>query len=146
MQATYLGRAGLLLTALLFAGCGGEDKPTYDWRNRELAWRYGPTTGTATPEHLAGTGKLGQGAMAEGWKCELRGGTELTVRPFRLADEHRMFGKAGLVLALFDKSEQRITVLRTDQPVTKENATFTFTLDEATGKKVYDLILWYGKV
>lgn len=137
--------AGLALCAMLTA-CGAKDQPAYDWRNRDLAWKYGPTTGTATPEHLAGTGKQGKAAMAEGWKCELSGGTKLTIRPFRLADQHPMFGKAGLVVGLFDKSEQRMTVLRTDKPVTKENATFTFDLDEATGKKVYDLILWYGKV
>lgn len=145
MQAIHPLRGALAAAALsLLASCGGEEKPAYDWRNRDLAWKYGPTTGTATPEHLAGTGTVGKAAMAAGWKCELSGGTSLTIRPFQLADEHPMFGQAGLVVGLFDKDSQRITILRSEA-ITKDDATFTFDVDEATGQKVYDLILWYGK-
>ncbi|MCK5941547.1 MAG: hypothetical protein KAI24_06230 [Planctomycetes bacterium] len=144
-----IGRALCLAMSLVFAigvsACGGEGQPAYDWRNRDLEWKYGPTTGTATPEHLHGTGTSGDGPMAEGWKCELRGGTKLTVQPFRLADEHAMFGKAGLVIGLFDQSSQRIAILRTPV-ITKDQASFSLDVDQAVARKVHDLILWYGKV
>ena len=126
------------------AGCGGDTEPAYDWRNRELAWKYGPTHGTAPLEHLLGTGKKRGKPMAEGWKCVLRDGEKLVIRPFRPAAKHEMFGKAGLVVGLFNRAEDQITTLRTPA-ITKDNFTFTLELDEETARAVYDLVLWYGK-
>ncbi|MGC6487088.1 MAG: hypothetical protein ACON4Z_05555 [Planctomycetota bacterium] len=137
-------RAGLAL-AVVLASCGGEPEPAYDWRNRDLAWKYGPTTGTAPLEHLLGTGTKRGEPVAEGWRCELRGGKTLTVKPFRLASQHEIFGKAGLVVGLFDKQSEQITTLRGDA-LTAQNATSTFELDEEIAERVYDLILWYGKL
>ena len=138
--------AGLLaaLSALATAG-GGEPKPAYDWRNRDLAWKDGPTTGTAPLEHLLGTGTKRGEPMAQGWRCELSDGKTLTVRPYKLERQHEMFGKAGLVVGLFNRDSQQIETLRTSA-ITADNATFSFELDAATAEAVYDLILWYGKV
>jgi hypothetical protein len=144
MRARNLLVLAALALGLATPSCSDAERPAYDWRNRELAWKYGPTTGTATPEHLAGTGTRGAGPIAEGWKCVLEGGNKLHIRPYRLAEKHAMFGKAGLVVGLFDKQSQRMSILRTDA-ITEERATFSFDLDEETCKKVYDLILWYGE-
>ena len=83
--------------------------------------------------------------MAQGWRCELSDGKTLTVRPYKLERQHEMFGKAGLVVGLFNRDSQQIETLRTSA-ITADNATFSFELDAATAEAVYDLILWYGKV
>lgn len=145
MHARSCRSLAALAVLLSPVACSKQDQPTYDWRNRELAWKYGPTTGTATPEHLAGTGTRGPGAMAEGWKCVIQDGNKLTVRPYKLAEDHAMFGRSGLVIGLFDKQSKRMSILRTEA-ITADNATFSFDLDEATCEQVYDLILWYGEV
>lgn len=144
MTSTYLRAGALTAACAAIAACGGEPAPAYDWRNRELAWKYGPTTGTAPLEHLLGTGTKRGAPMAEGWRCELKDGETLTVRPYKLAERHEMFGKAGLVVGLFDRDSQQITTLR-GGPITEDNATFTFELTAAIAEQVYDLILWYGK-
>jgi len=145
MQATNLFRSALIATSLwAFAGCSAEDKPAYDWRNRDLGWKHGPSD-TATPEHLACTGAKGGKKISAGWKCELKGGTQLTVRPVDLADDHPMFGKARLVIELFDKDSQRLPHV-SSEAITKENASFTFDITEDTGKKLWDLIIWYRGV
>lgn len=136
--------AACAFACALIAACGGADEQAYDWRNRDLAWKYGPTHGTATREHLLGTGTLRGEAMAEGWRCELVEGKRLTIKPFRLADEHELFGEAGLVVSLFDRQEEEITTLRTTA-VNRGAATFSLDLDEATARAVSDLILYYGK-
>ena len=133
-----------VLAFALLSGCGGSKDAAYDWRNRDLAWKYGPTHGTATREHLLGTGTLRGEAMAEGWRCELVEGKQLSIRPFRLADEHELFGEACLVVSLFDRQEEEITTLRTTA-VNQGAATFSLDLDEATARAVCDLILYYGK-
>jgi hypothetical protein len=145
MHAILIGRTALAAAALLLlTGCGAEQKPAYDWRNRDLSWKHGPTD-TATPEHLACTGQQGGKKISAGWKCELQGGTRLTVRPVDLADEHPMFGKARLVIELFDKDSQRLPHVSSD-PITREQASFTFEIDEDTGRRLWDLIIWYREV
>lgn len=146
MTGTWTKNVAVAATlCALAAACGGEPKPAYDWRNRDLAWKYGPTTGTAPLEHLLGTGTKRGEPMAEGWRCELSDGKTLTVRPYKLVRKHEMFGKAGLVVGLFNRDSQQIEMLRTGA-ITAGEATFSFELDEATAEAVYDLILWYGKV
>jgi hypothetical protein len=140
--------AWTLLSAALCAtaaSCGGgNERPSYDWRNRELAWKYGPTTGTASPQHLLGTGTKRGAPIAEGWKVDLSEGAKLTVRPYKLAAQHELFGKAGLIVALYDKASQQIEVLRTPA-IGPGQATFTLDVDPAVAKATYDLILWYGE-
>lgn len=138
-------KALLAATCAALAACGGDPAPAYDWRNRELAWKYGPTAGTAPLEHLLGTGTKRGAPMAEGWRCVLSDGKTLTVRPYKLATNHEMFGKAGLVVGLFDRDSQQITTLR-GGAITADHASASFELDEATAERVYDLILWYGKI
>lgn len=145
IQLPHRAGASLIALCATLAACGGEPAPAYDWRNRELAWKYGPTNGTAPLEHLLGTGTKRGEPMAEGWRCELKDGKTLTVRPYKLARQHEMFGKAALVIGLFDRDSQQITTLRGDV-ITAEDASCTFEVNEADAERVYDLILWYGKV
>ena len=132
------------LACALLSGCGSSKDEAYDWRNRDLAWKYGPTHGTATREHLLGTGTMRGEAMAQGWRCALVGGEKITIAPFRLADEHELFSQACLVVSLFDRQEEEITTLRT-AAIEKGAATFSLELDEATARAACDLILYYGK-
>ena len=125
------------------ASCGG-DPEKYDWRNRELAWKYGPTRGTASPTHLRATGTRGGKPLAQGWRIHLVDGHRMTVQPYRLAPEHKLFGKTTLAIEMFDKNSEPIDTLVTD-PLTRDRASFTFELDEGIARRVYDLILWYRK-
>lgn len=142
LQAAQLWAAGAA-ACFAFSSCSGE-QPRYDWRNRDLAWKYGPTHGTASPEHLIGTGTLRGAAMAEGWKVGLSDGKKLTVRPYKLAAQHELFGKAGLILVLYNKDSQELQALRTGA-IEPGNATFSFDIEEETAKDTYDLILWFGE-
>lgn len=132
--------------ALLLAGtvgCGG--KPSADPKNREIPWAYGPTNGTATVEHLQGSGHRGGAAIAKGWQCRLQDGKQLVVKPFELAAAHPLFGKVALSVSLFDKDGKEIGAL-VSPPITAQNATFTFDVAEAVVPRLWDLVIWYRKV
>ncbi len=136
------GYAALALLLALVPSCGSETK--YDWKNREIPWTYGPTTGTARPEHLTGTGTKGGSAIAKGWKCRLSDGKRLTVKPYQLAQSHTLFGKAVMIVGLFDKNGEQLDSIRSDA-IAAENATFSFELTEAMAKTLHDLVIWFGK-
>lgn len=133
---------GAVLGAALAAlpSCGSEQQ--YDWKNREIPWTYGPTTGTARPEHLSGTGTTGGDAISKGWKCRLSDGSRLTVAPFELAESHELFGKAGMNVGLFDRHGEQLDSRRSEA-ITAENATFTFEIDAEVGKQLHDLVIWF---
>ncbi len=132
----------LLLAAL--AACG--NKAAVDPKNREVPWTYGPTTGGATVEHVQGAGKKeGTPAVARGWNCRLQDGKRLTVRPYELTSTHPLFGKVALSVGLFDKTGKQLAMLRSE-PITAQNATFTFDVEEAVAKELLDAVLWYVKV
>jgi|GEM_PF-3063173 len=131
--------------AITTTACGGDGAAAYDWRDRDIAWKYGPTPPSASAEHLLGTGKKRGTPIAEGWRCTLRGGTQLTVKPFKLASEHELFGEVKLMVNLYDRDSQRITILSSDT-ISEQSASFAFELDLATAERLYDLILYFKKV
>lgn len=135
-----LSYASLLASALALVGCA-EEAP-YDWRNRELAWKYGPTSGTASQTHMLGTGTKGKGAIAQSWHLHLKDAHTLSLKPYQLASQHELFGRAKVAVQLFDKQSQSIETYVTE-PVTAETEVFDFEIDEAVAKRAYDAILWY---
>ncbi len=128
------------LSAVLAACGGGEVAPT----GREIPWAYGPTTGTASAEHLRGTGKDGGAAIAKGWRCRLQDGKRLTVTPYQLAESHPLFGKVVMSVSLFDKAGKEIAAFLSPA-ITAENATFTFDLADGVAAGLWDLVVWYRK-
>jgi hypothetical protein len=134
------GAMAFLLAAA--SSCGGSVE--VDWRNRELGWRYGPTTGTATAVHLQGTGTTGKGAIAQGWRCHLSDGSKLTVTPYKLAGSHPLFGDVTMAFGLYDRGSELIETV-VSPPITAADATSSFELPEATAKKVHDIVIWYRK-
>ena len=137
---TYFGALTLLLATI--PSCS---KPTqYDWKNRNVAWKYGPTNGAARSEHLTATGTKGKSKITDGWQCNLTDGKTLTVKPYNLAKSHSLFGKTKLIISMFDKSGARLHTVTTD-PLTTDNSKFTFELDEEIATPMWDLIIWFGK-
>ncbi|MFT4841752.1 MAG: hypothetical protein ACI8UD_002461 [Planctomycetota bacterium] len=134
--------AALTLLLATVPSCGSPKE--YDWRNRELAWKYGPTNGAARSEHLSATGTKGPGKITEGWKCNLTNGTTLTVRSYNLARSHRLLGKTKLIIGMFEKSGARLKTVTTDT-LTSDNSSFTFELTEDITKPIWDLVIWFGK-
>lgn len=120
------------------------NKAPYDWKNREIAWTYGPTKGGATLEHLKGTGTKGPGPIAVGWKCRLSDGSKLEVKPYQLSKEHALFGKTKMTIGLFDKSGKKLESFRSEV-ITADNATSSFELQEAVAKSLWDVVIWYVK-
>ena len=131
----------LLLVTVTGAACGGE--APYDPNNREISWTYGPTTGTARSEHLLATGTKGKGPIARGWQLRLQDGKTLSVRPFELSDSHALFGTAVMRIGLFDKTGDQIGLVRTE-PITADNAAFSFELEAADAKRLHDVVLWFA--
>lgn len=134
----------VVLSCLLATVPSCKSQKKYDWKNREIAWTYGPTTGAARSEHLIGTGTKGARAIAEGWKCRLSAGKHLTVKPYKLAASHALFGKATMIISLFDKTGAKIATIRSEA-ITAQNATFSFEITEDLAKPLYDLVIWFGK-
>ncbi|MCB9876973.1 MAG: hypothetical protein H6835_05150 [Planctomycetes bacterium] len=139
-----LRRASLALVLFATAACGGEAAEQTDWKNRELAWKYGPTTGAGSPTHLAATGTQGA-PIAKGWKVHLVDGTKVTVHPFELSKQHELFGKCVMAVELYDKQSQKIETL-VSTPITADGATFSFDVTEDIAKKTWDAIVWFRKV
>ena len=129
-------------TLVAMAACDG--KPAADPNNREIPWTYGPTSSTATAEHMRGTGKEGGAAIAKGWNCRLLDKKRLTVTPYQLAASHPLFGKVTMSVALFDRTGKELASFLSP-PITKENATFTFDVPETLVPQLGDLVLWYRK-
>ncbi|MEZ6036572.1 MAG: hypothetical protein R3F29_03770 [Planctomycetota bacterium] len=136
--------ASLALVLIATAACGGEPAKSTDWKNRELAWKYGPTTGAGSPTHLGATGTQGA-PIAKGWKMHLVDGTKVTVKPFELSKQHGLFGKCVMAVELFDKQSQKIETL-VSTPITADGATFSFDVTEDIAKKTWDAIVWFRKV
>lgn len=128
----------LLLVAV--SSCG-EEAPR-DPNNRELDWTYGPTTATATRDHLNGTGKQGPGPIAKGWKCRLVDGKRITIVPYELSASHALFGKVALSVGLFDRTGKQLGNVRSDV-LTQDNASFTFEIEADVAKALLDLVIWY---
>ena len=63
-------------------------------RNRDLAWKYGPTRDRLA-RALDRHGHLRGAAMAEGWKVGLSDDFKAHSRPYKLAAQHELFGKSG---------------------------------------------------
>ena len=125
------------------AACGS--RTAADPKSREIPWTYGPTTGGATSEHVRGTGKEGGAPIAQGWQCRLHDGKRLTVRPYRLAETHPLFGKVVMAIGLFDKTGRQIGKL-SSEAVTAQNASLTFELTDAVVAQLWDLVIWYRAV
>lgn len=134
--------AALTLLLATVPSCGSPEK--FDWKNREVDWKYGPTKGGARSEHLIATGTQGDDPISEGWKCELVDGKTLTVRPYNLSKSHSLFGKTKLIISMFDRTGAKLHTVVTDT-LTTDHATFTFELGEDITKPMLDLIIWYGK-
>ena len=130
--------AGLLVTA--WASCGQAEP--YDWRNRDVDWTYGPTNPTARAEHLRATGTKGGAAIAEGWKVRLSDASRLTVRPYRLAQSHPLFGEVVMSISLFDRDGKRLETVQSEA-VTATNATFAFDVSEDLARSLYDVVIWF---
>ena len=136
-------RALPLLVTL--AACG-EDKP-YDWKNRVIDWRYGPTTTAARAEHLAATGKAknSKGPIATGWQLRLVNGEKLTIQPFELADDHESFGAVKMVINLYDRAEKRIAIEQSP-PIEKGMTELSIPLDEEISKQLRDVVIWFAPI
>lgn len=133
--------AALLPLALAaLTACGGQ--PPVDPNNREIPWTYGPRSDDATREHLHGSGTKGGAAIARGWQCRLRNGTELIVQPFELASSHPLFDKVVLSIGLFDPKGERLANF-TSQPLTAKTAAMTFAVEPAVGQRLQDLVFYY---
>jgi hypothetical protein len=128
----------LCLAAL--TACGGQ--APVDPNNREIPWTYGPRTDDSTREHLLGSGTKFGAAIARGWQCRLRNGTELVVQPFELAANHPLFDKVVLSIGLFDPKGERLANL-VSQPLTAKTAAMTFAVEPAVGQRLQDLVLYY---
>ena len=129
-------------TFTALTGCGGSTPQ--DPNHRELAWRYAPTQGGATHEHLTGTGTKGQGPLAKGWKIALRDQNRVTVAPHELAATHPLFGEVVLLVGLFDKAGEQL--VRQRSPVlTAQQASFEFPVDANVAAALHDVVLWYTK-
>ena len=140
-------RRALRSTAFAFllaawAACGS--KTAGDPKNREIPWVYGPTTATATAEHLRGTGNEGGAPIAKGWHFRLQDGKRLAVTPYQLAESHALFGKVAMGVSLFDKNSKEIAAFLSPV-ITAQNATFTFDLTDAVATQLWDLVIWYRK-
>ncbi len=133
------------LACLMAAAAACGSKSAADAKSREIARTYGPTTGGATSEHVQGTGKQGGAPIAQGWQCRLHDGRRLTVRPYRLAQTHALFGKVAMSFGLFDRTGKQLETVRSGA-VTAQNATFTFELTDAVATQVWDLVIWYCAV
>lgn len=131
-----------LVCSALAAGCGS--RVTNDPNDREVPWNYGPLTGGATAEHLAGAGKKGGDPVAKGWHCRLQERKRLVVRPYQLAESHPLFDKVALSIGLFDKTGAQLGMLRSGR-IGAGKATFTFDVDAATAERLWDLVIWYVK-
>ena len=131
---------GLLLAAV--PSCGSPKK--FDWKNCEVHWKYGPTKGAARSEHLIGTGTRGDDPITGGWNCLLSDGKTLTVKPYQLNTSHKLLGKTALVISMFDKSGGKLHTVRSET-LTQDTKVLTFELTEDITKKLWDLIIWYGK-
>lgn len=134
-----------LATAILLAtvtACGGS--VDVDPNNRELAWSYGPVTGTSTPEHARGTGNEGGEAVAKGWKVRLQDGKRLVVTPYQLAASHPLFGKVTLAVGLFAQNGDQLA-MRNSEVLTATTNELVFEVDEAQVKRLWDVVFWYRK-
>lgn len=131
------------LMLLTLASACGSKKPT-DWKNRAIAWKFGPTSGGATFEHLTGTGTKGAGPIAEGWKILLSDGNKLEIKPAQLAKDHKLLGKVKMNVGLFNKAHKKIETFRTDV-LTAENSTFSFAIKEDAAKQIWDAVIWFVK-
>ncbi|HEX5051680.1 MAG TPA: hypothetical protein VFZ65_07915 [Planctomycetota bacterium] len=143
-RAFPLGPRTVALTLLLAApaACGGSDgDAATSWRDRELAWRYGPTSGIATATHCAGAGARGK-PIAAGWHVRVEGGKTLAVSPHELAASHALFGKVKLAVELYGRDSKLIETLVTPT-ITAGNASFTLDLSEATAQRTWDAVLWF---
>jgi hypothetical protein len=125
----------------LSSACSEPAKPI-DWRNRELPWKYGPTTGTASATHLEGTGTKGRGPVAKGWKLHLQDGKQLQVVPFEPSDTHALFGRTRLAIGVFDQAGKELETVVTG-PLAKDQLTFALDVAEDTAKRAWDAILWF---
>ncbi len=141
---SHLAVAALPLLATLSACGGGEP---YDWKNREISWRYGPTTTAARAEHLAATGKAknSKGPIAKGWKLRLVDAQKLTVQPYQLSESHESFGAVKMLVNLYDRSDQRIGIKETPA-ITADNASFTFELTAELAQKLGDVVIWFAPI
>ena len=137
-------RSSFALACLLFAlpSCGS--KQATDWRNRDVAWKFGPTTGAARSEHLTATGNKGSKPLAQGWNCRLVDGKTLTVKPYKLANNHSLFGKTIMRIGLFNKASERLGTVSSDV-ITADNASFSFEIPAEHAKPLWDLIIWFRK-
>ncbi len=133
--------APLLAAALV--SCSRETAA--DPNSRKIEWTYGPTSGTATPEHVAGTGTKGGAAIAKGWTCRLVDGKRLTVSPYQLSSSHPLFGKVALSIGLFDKDSKDIGTVRSGT-LTATNASFSFDLADDLAKRLFDVVIWYQAI
>lgn len=132
------------MAALLLTLPSCEEAKKYDWKNREITWTYGPTSGAATSAHLNGTGKKGS-PLAAGWKLHLSDGNKLTVKPYKLAKSHSLFGNCKMIISLFNKGSEQLHTVTSDA-ITAENATFSFELTEAQAKPIWDSVIWFRKL
>lgn len=139
---TRLHRRPLAAAFLFATACGGS--VDIDPNNRELAWTYGPVTGTSMPEHARGTGSEGGEAVAKGWKVRLQDGKRLVVTPYQLAGSHPLFGDVRLAVGLFAQNGEQLTMLDSEV-LTAETKALTFEVDAALGKRLWDVALWYRK-
>jgi len=136
--------ATLAMASLLLTLPSCEEAKKYDWKNREISWTYGPTRGAATSVHLNGTGTKGS-PIAAGWKVLLSDGKTLTVKPYKLAKSHALFGKCKMIISLFNKGSEQIHTMQTEA-ITADNATFTFELTEEQAKPAWDSVIWFRKL
>lgn len=130
----------LLVVAL--AACGSD--AAADPNHRKIEWTYGPTSGTASQEHVAGTGKAGP-PIAKGWTIHLVDGKRLTVDPYQLSSAHPLFGKVVLSIGLFDKDSKDIGTVRSGT-LTATKASFSFDLADDVAKRLFDVVIWYQAI
>ena len=62
--------------------------------------------------------------------------------PYRLAASHARFGKIKMAVGLFDRNGEPVETV-VSEPITADNATFTFDLPEATVRSSYDAVIWF---
>lgn len=117
-----------------------EGREAYDWRNRELAWKYGPTNGISSRAHVECAGATDKPALAEGWRITLVDGKRLLVAPYKLAESHPRFGKVVMAILLFDFHEKELGTVFSE-PIDKDSAAFALPVDEEIAKQTYDAIV-----
>ena len=71
---------------------------------------------------------------------DLVDGKTLTVKPYKLTTDHRLFGKTIMRIGLFNKASERLGTV-SSEVITADNASFSFEIPAEHAKPLWDVIV-----